>query len=468
MDPLSRIKLRKALEILIASVTSSQLGEFGELTYIVDEGVILIGTADMRSSRDELRKTKEPEQQPSQVLPKEDLAPPEFATRMESAKKLSNLGKALLEYANDYADKYPDSLHRLTDYLNVEELTWILANIEYLAHGKQLASRPDTIIAYDKKLLAKGKGTNVLYNDFHVGFEKIEKLKKLGISESEIMIETIFLSVNEDFLKAVGLDAYTQNFSDAWTKHLASKYTAGPNGQPYGIIIDDLHVTFLLKAVQANHGSKALVAPLIACREGTTADIGTTEEYRYIKGYNEPNSPSDEPQPKRDKVRIGPHIWLIPKLTDNNRNVNLDLKLEMRQLKGIIEGKYKGKYPYYKPIVDVISAKMPCTIPDGKTMLIGGLKINEHIKKEPGTGGMRKLFKEPDAPRLKDLPLIGAAFSSKDKAKDQKMLLILVKPVINPQQKATKLRPGQKDSEEHIKSLGRLLEKKLNPPAEPK
>ncbi|GAI96942.1 unnamed protein product, partial [marine sediment metagenome] len=190
--------------------------------------------------------------------------------------------------------------------------------------------------------------------------------------------------------------------------------------------------------------------------------------YRYIKGYNEPNSPSEEPQPKRDKVTLGPRIWLTPKLTDNNRNVNLDLKLEMRQLEGIIEGKYKGKYPYYKPIIDVISAKMPCTIPDGKIMLIGGLKINELIKKEPGTGQMRKLFKEPSALQLNDLPLIGAAFSSKDKIKNQKMLLILVKPIINPQQKASKILRGEADSEEHIKSLARQLEKKLNRSSEPK
>ncbi|MHC4727688.1 MAG: DUF4139 domain-containing protein [Planctomycetota bacterium] len=47
MGPLGGIKLRKALEILLTNVTSAQLGEFGELTYVVDEGVILIGTVDM-------------------------------------------------------------------------------------------------------------------------------------------------------------------------------------------------------------------------------------------------------------------------------------------------------------------------------------------------------------------------------------------------------------------------------------
>ncbi len=341
--------------------------------------------------------------------------PPEIKTRMESAKKLSNLGKALLIYANDHNDKYPNSLFRSSEFYQWQDYRWIMSNVEYLASGKTLADRPDTPIAYDKMLLAKGKGTNVLYNDCHVGFVKAEGLKKLGISGSEIMIETVFLSVSEDYLKDVGLDANTANFSDGWRGHLAAKYPAGPNGQPYGLIFDDIHVRFLLRAVQAHHDSKAIVAPRVRTRAGTTAEIGITEEYRYIKSYNEPNRPSDEPQPKRDKVKLGPHIWLNPKLSDNNRNVNLALKLEITQLEGIIEGKYKGKYPYYKPIIDVISAKMPCTIPDGKIMLIGGLKINEHIKKEPGTQQMKNLpLKEPGALQLKNLPLIGAVFSSKD------------------------------------------------------
>jgi len=44
MDPLTGVKLRKALEILLAGVSSI---DFAELIYVVDEGVILIGTVDM-------------------------------------------------------------------------------------------------------------------------------------------------------------------------------------------------------------------------------------------------------------------------------------------------------------------------------------------------------------------------------------------------------------------------------------
>ncbi len=44
MDPLTGVKLRKALEILLAGVSSI---DYAELIYVVDEGVILVGTVDM-------------------------------------------------------------------------------------------------------------------------------------------------------------------------------------------------------------------------------------------------------------------------------------------------------------------------------------------------------------------------------------------------------------------------------------
>jgi len=47
VDPLTGIKLRKALEVLLAGVSS----EFAELKYVVDEGVILIATEDSLPSK---------------------------------------------------------------------------------------------------------------------------------------------------------------------------------------------------------------------------------------------------------------------------------------------------------------------------------------------------------------------------------------------------------------------------------
>jgi len=370
---------------------------------------------------------------------------PEITKRMDSARKLSNLGKALLIYANDHDDKYPDSLHHLPVYSNVEELKWVLANVKYLAYGKTIAIRPDTVIAYDKMLPAERKGTNILFNDSHVEFVKPERLKELGISAAQILIDTKLVSVSEEFLKDIGLDPNSVHDSDAWSEHLVEDSAADPNTGTYSLLLDELHVSFLLKAVQTHQGSKMLSAPQVMCQEGKTAEIGIIQNERYyVSSYTEPNDPSDEPEPKKDKVEIGTRIWLKPELTPDNENVRLDFKLEIRQLLGYEERKYKGKYKYVVPLTELVSTQTQLLVPDGKTLLIGGLKIIEQVTKEPST-------------------FIGGLFK-RGTIKNHKMLLILVKPIINPQQKASKILRGEEDSEEHIKSLVRQLEKKLNPP----
>jgi len=48
------------------------------------------------------------------------------------------------------------------------------------------------------------------------------------------------------------------------------------------------------------------------------------------------------------------------------------------------------------------------------------------------------------------------------------MLLILIKPITNPWQKATKILPGREDAEDNIRRLAEQLDKKMNPAEKPK
>ena len=104
---------------------------------------------------------------------------------IESAEKLKGLGRALIVYANDDEEgRFPDTLEELHqgDYVSEKDLEWLLENIGYLGKGKTATDSPGTAIAYDKALLRKGKGTNVLFLDGHVAFERPEQLEKLGIA----------------------------------------------------------------------------------------------------------------------------------------------------------------------------------------------------------------------------------------------------------------------------------------------
>jgi len=97
---------------------------------------------------------------------------------------LIQLGKALSMYANDdETGRLPDALPQLAEqgYLSEEDLAWCLVNVEYLGKGKSAATPPDAVLAYDKTMLKKGEGTNVLFVDTHVAFAGPEQLEKLGI-----------------------------------------------------------------------------------------------------------------------------------------------------------------------------------------------------------------------------------------------------------------------------------------------
>ncbi|MHB0946386.1 MAG: hypothetical protein ACYC3B_04390 [Sedimentisphaerales bacterium] len=105
--------------------------------------------------------------------------------RTSSAKRLSELGKALIVFANDNNEKYPESLQDLSMVdVNAEDLAWLTENIEYIGNKVKLTDLPNAVIAYDKALFEgeNSEGTNVLYNDLHVSFEKNNSLEKLGIN----------------------------------------------------------------------------------------------------------------------------------------------------------------------------------------------------------------------------------------------------------------------------------------------
>lgn len=93
--------------------------------------------------------------------------------RVNSAQKLSRLGKAVVMYANDHNGKLPSTLQELKPYIG--DFQWLIENVRYFGKGQE-SKEPDTPIAYDKTLLEKGNGTNVLFKDGHVQFRQAEEL----------------------------------------------------------------------------------------------------------------------------------------------------------------------------------------------------------------------------------------------------------------------------------------------------
>jgi len=58
----------------------------------------------------------------------------------------------------------------------------MVQDVEYLGAGVTTEESHSLVVAYDRTLLAAGKGTNVLFLDSHIEFVVPEKLKELGLA----------------------------------------------------------------------------------------------------------------------------------------------------------------------------------------------------------------------------------------------------------------------------------------------
>jgi prepilin-type processing-associated H-X9-DG protein len=108
---------------------------------------------------------------------------PTVDPRAKSRMELLEVGKSLLICANDFHDKFPDTLQDAKDYISENgDFPWVLENVTYLGKGVTARDKPGRVLAYDKTLLEKGAGTNVLYCDAHVEWLAPDRLPALGIN----------------------------------------------------------------------------------------------------------------------------------------------------------------------------------------------------------------------------------------------------------------------------------------------
>jgi len=82
------------------------------------------------------------------------------------------------------------------------------------------------------------------------------------------------------------------------------------------------------------------------------------------------------------------------------------------------------KFPIMLPKQEVAEILTRVSVPDGGTLLIGG----QHLTGEAET--------QEGVPVLSKVPLIGRLFENQSKVKDQRILLVLVKPTIILQEEA--------------------------------
>jgi len=315
--------------------------------------------------------------------------------------------------------------------------------------------------------------------------ELIEKLREA--KTIQILIETRFITVESSFLNSVGvdLDFYFNlgsnlsqtGMTDPWTGasipgHDGSAWGPGVPGNnkfsPMGVqqnstsfiqglntgiannigslvsspamsvggtFLDDIQVDFLVQATQARSSTRNLTAPRITLSNSQRSYITVARQQAYIREYI--------PMVSGNSTANRPVIGYIPTGTvlDVAATASADRRfvlMTVRPQVSIQEGQPRVLYigfdpnnptfigqslPIELPTVVTQSLETSVSVPDGGTLLLGGQSITAEAEREMG------------APILSKVPILSRLFDNRANVRDERTLLILVKPkiIINEQ-----------------------------------
>lgn len=296
----------------------------------------------------------------------------------------------------------------------------------------------------------------------------------------QITVEARFLLVDQNFLEEVGVDVDIQfnpnstSWSpikvaqDSWS--LAQRGSTGlpgsfgsqatqpppiPNFVPgtgftpsgrsfdFGVsYLDDVQVNLLIRATQANRRSISLTAPRVTFMNGQSAYVAVAKQISFISAL-EPVPDAAGFNPQLSVISSGVLLAVRGTITDDRRYVTLSLNPSLStvtqpirtipQIASVAQttatttttttatstsGNTIISAYIEAPEVDVTQIETTVTVPDKGTLLLGGQRLVGENEVEAGV------------PILSKIPIINRLFTNRSTIKDERTLLILVKPTI--------------------------------------
>jgi general secretion pathway protein D len=235
--------------------------------------------------------------------------------------------------------------------------------------------------------------------------ERIARLKAkiaaIDVPVQSVLLETMFVELDETGAKNVGLD-----FNNASNQLAVATYQVGA-AVPSGFVAPSLASVSLQAAVyaqvQAGHG-KIVSKPRIAAQSGSTAKIITGDALPILTSIalSGVNAVSQQVQ----YVNVGVTLQIAPRVSDDGF-VTSHVFCVVSSVTGTSQG---------YPTISQREAETSATVRDGDTFVIGGLTQESDITstiKVPGLG---------------NIPALGALFAYKSGNKSKTELYIVVTP----------------------------------------
>ena len=476
-----KITVKRALDLVLRDVSGAAAGADAELRYVVDGGVLTISTkSDL--AKEPIRRVYDIR---DLLVPVPDFEGPriELQQASQAASQAGGTGGSGGGGSGIFDDDTGGGTSRRDKEMTKEKL---MENFVSLVRnsidpeswaseeGGAAAGTPGFIQILGGSLVVTQTAQN------HQALsELIEKLREA--KTIQILIEARFITVDSSFLNSVGVDLdfyfnIGSNMSqagttDPWTGAAIpgiggsawgpgfpgnNKFSpigaqqdsvsfingvstgTGTNigslvGAPAlsigGTFLDDIQVDFLVQATQARSSTRQLTAPKITLSNGQRSYITVARQQAYIREYIPMVSGNSTAyRPVVDYIPTGAVLDVAATASADRRYVMMTIRPQVSTQEGQPRVLYIGfdpnvgglgqSLPIELPTVVIQQLETSVSVPDGGTLLLGGQASAGEAEREMG------------APILSKIPIISRMFDNRSIVRDQRTLLILVKPKI--------------------------------------
>ncbi|MFM7317665.1 MAG: type II secretory pathway, component PulD [bacterium] len=246
------------------------------------------------------------------------------------------------------------------------------------------------------------------------------------------------LTVGVSGPSTAGMPSFTSNLGMPFLQgsYPSSTNDATGNGATFGIaFLSDLEMYLFVNAAQTDKRSNIVQSPKVTTFNGSAAFIQSTQNIPYVANYIPIVGPGSVAyQPVISQVPEGVQLMVTPVVSHDRRYVRLSINptfITFRQFEsfslpgGAVGGGGLGggattttPTTLQLPITTLFTIGTVVTVPDGGTVLLGGVKLLSETRNEAGV------------PILAKTPYINRLFRNIGISRDTRSLMIMVTPKI--------------------------------------
>jgi general secretion pathway protein D len=471
------VKFAKALDTILADVGGGTV----TLSYTVDEGVITISTSE-DLSRNTFTQVYDIRDLIISVPDFED--PPEFNLNQSTGggRGGGGGGGSLFGGAGGQGEE------EITREERIEQITQLIQETVAPDSWRDAGGIVGSVRELSGQLIVTQTPEN--HRQLMGLLEQLRETRAI-----QVTIEARFLTVQRNFLEDIGVDVdfvFNQDadldskFSPIPVNQETSTFTANPStgvpgsignidrsliGTPDnplgtsafqlgGTYLDDFAVTFLLRATHASANSTLLTAPRLTLFNGQRAYVVVATQRAYVSDLDPVvGTRAVGFDATIDLVQSGVLLDVQATVSSDRKYVTLTLRPTLARLVELVPFPFQtaaaptdttggggdgetpplpGEEPpviidpepgiitatVQQPILEITEVRTTVSVPDGGTLLLGGQTLAGEVEREAGT------------PILSKIPFLKRLFTNRSMAKDEQVLLILVKPTILIQREA--------------------------------